>query len=383
MDRAEHNLRGVDLSPENAVLLHIGPHKTGTTTVQMAVDLARARLVRQGVAVPAESRHPRSAVLAATGGNGVPGEPPPDPAAWAALAQRTREASDRAVLSSEFFTSARPNRIPRIISELGGDRVQIVITLRPLIRILPSQWQQHLQNRMTLAYDEWLDKIFNRPSGRVGRRFWKRHDHAELVERWASIVGAQRITVVSPDPAEPADLLRLFESVLGVSAGTLRLSAPANRSLTLGEAELLRLVNIEAAARDWSDDQYAQMVRQCLVQPLASRMPAPDDESIKTPAWALAAGAERQAKVVESIANSGVHVVGDLDRLTRDEVRPRDPAADSLIPLTKLIAGFARRDAPVGSADTASTRDLIRIAAARSARSLVPARRSDRDLVSD
>jgi hypothetical protein len=217
----------------------------------------------------------------------------------------------------------------------------------------------------------------------VGRRFWKRHDHAGLVERWASIVGAQRVTVIAPDPADPADLLRSFEAVLGVSAGTLRLSAPANRSLTLGEAELLRLINTEAANRDWSDEQYAQMVRQRLVQPLAARMPAPDDESIRTPAWALAAGAERQAVVVESIAGSGVHVIGDLDRLTRDEVRPRDPAADPLITLSKLIAGFARRDAPIGSADTASTRDLIRIAAARSARSLVPARRSARDLISD
>jgi hypothetical protein len=383
MDRAEHNLRGVALSPDDAVLLHIGPHKTGTTTVQMALDQARARLCRQGVAVPAESRHPRSAVLAGTGGNGVPGEPPPDPAAWTELARRTRDGRGRAVLSSEFFTSARPKRIPVIISELGGDRVQIVITLRPLSRILPSQWQQHLQNRMTLTYDEWLEKVFHRPNGRVARRFWNRHDHAGLIDRWASIVGAQRVTVIAPDPGDPADLLRLFDTVLGVTTGTLRMSTPANRSLTLGEAEMLRLINTEAANREWSDEQYAQMVRQRLVQPLAARIPAPDDEPIKTPAWALAAAATRQADAVESIANRGVHVLGDLERLARDEVQPRDPAADPLITVSNLIAGFARRDAPVGSADTASTRDLIRIAAARSARSLAPARRSVGDLVSD
>lgn len=51
--------------PAGTRLLHIGPHKTGTTAVQGALFAAKERLPEYGVAFPAHSRHPVEAALAA------------------------------------------------------------------------------------------------------------------------------------------------------------------------------------------------------------------------------------------------------------------------------------------------------------------------------
>ena len=82
----------------------------------------------------------------------------PDITHWRKLARDVRgAASQRAVVSSEFFAGADQAAASRIIEDLGGEQVHVVVTLRPLARILPSQWQQYLQNGYCMPYLEWLD----------------------------------------------------------------------------------------------------------------------------------------------------------------------------------------------------------------------------------
>src|SRR6202050_5558353 len=68
-----------------ARVLHIGPHKTGTTMIQDALHLARERLAAQGVVSPGTGRQPLRAMLAVTGQPTLIGEPDPDMADWASL----------------------------------------------------------------------------------------------------------------------------------------------------------------------------------------------------------------------------------------------------------------------------------------------------------
>jgi hypothetical protein len=124
-------------------LLHIGPHKTGTTMIQDALHLARERLAAQGVVYPGTGRQPLRAMLAVTGQPTLLGEPEPDMADWALLVREVTAARDqRVVVSSEFLAQASDAAACRVVSDLGGPRVHVVVTLRPLTRILPSQWQQ-------------------------------------------------------------------------------------------------------------------------------------------------------------------------------------------------------------------------------------------------
>src|ERR687890_430374 len=57
--------------PAGTRLLHIGPHKTGTTTVQAAFHQNRAALAAQGVHYAGSTGHPRVAAMAAATGKAL------------------------------------------------------------------------------------------------------------------------------------------------------------------------------------------------------------------------------------------------------------------------------------------------------------------------
>lgn len=71
-----------------------------------------------------------------------------------------------------------------------------------------------------------------------------RHQHARLVERWAAVVGPERLTVIVPDESDPDMLLRSFEGLLALPHGVLRRrNWQENRSLSWDEVELVRRCN--------------------------------------------------------------------------------------------------------------------------------------------
>ncbi len=63
-------------------LLHIGPHKTGTTAVQGAFHIGRERLGTEGVFYPGQGRQPLWPILAITGQPALLGEPEPEISYW-------------------------------------------------------------------------------------------------------------------------------------------------------------------------------------------------------------------------------------------------------------------------------------------------------------
>ena len=63
-------------------LVHIGPHKTGTTAIQGALHLARERLAAEGVVYPGRGRQPLWPILAVTG-QPSPDEPRIETPGWA------------------------------------------------------------------------------------------------------------------------------------------------------------------------------------------------------------------------------------------------------------------------------------------------------------
>ena len=300
-------------------LLHIGPHKTGTTALQGAFHLARERLAAHGVVYASAGRSPVRATLAVTGRPAMLGEAQPDMAHWDKLVQDVRDAGDqRVVISSEFFDEAGDAVARRIVADLGGPRVHVVATLRPLARILPSQWQQYLQNGLRTPYLEWLDGILRKPlDGRPTPLFWQRHRHDKLIARWAAAAGAHNVIVIVVDGSDRLALLRTFESLLGLPAGLLVPADEAgNRSLTLAEAEVVRQLNEEFKRREWPGASYARFMRYGAVRQMKARRPLPGEPQIVTPAWALERAAEICAEMTRNIAALGVRVIGDLSALS-------------------------------------------------------------------
>ena len=180
-------------------------------------------MLAQGVRYAGRSRHSGTAVLAVTGRPSFQRDSGPPPMrSWDELAAEVRNAAEpRVLLSSEFFADAEADRIPRIVEDLGREHIHVVVTLRPLARILASQWQQYVQSFMRLSYGGWLDGVLNQPRGAVTPTFWRRHRQDELIERWAEVVGAGNVTAVVIDEHDHDHVLRVFEALLGLRSGTL------------------------------------------------------------------------------------------------------------------------------------------------------------------
>ena len=316
--------------PAGTRLLHIGPHKTGTTAIQSAFHRNRPSLAEQGVYYAGSQRQPMQAVHAVTRRPSpyADGKVPPM-RRWSALVGEVRRAgADRVVISSEGFADAEEEAVRKVVADFDANRVQVVVTLRPLVELLPSQWQQQLQSGLTMDYESWLQAVFNEPDHRVSRTFWQRHQHDELIRRWAGIAGAANVTAIVGDPADREGLLRTFESLLRLRAGTL-VPEPdlTNRSLTEAEAEAVRAFNVSFRAEGLGTPLHAKVMRFGAAELLKRREPSPDEPRIRTPGWALRRGAEIGGEIARGIDASGVRVIGDVARLAPEPVVQEEPTA--------------------------------------------------------
>lgn len=322
------------LLPPSARLVHIGPHKTGTTSLQRSLHRSRDTLHQHGVHYAGPSPQPIIATLAVTGGPGRKGDRKPKPEDWTRLTDEIRDAGDqRVVLSSEFFDHADDEAARRVVHDVTGGPIHVVVTLRPIGKIIPSQWQQWVQNGRRTPYVEWLRSLFPEPPEESTERlFWHRHSHGEQVRRWADAVGPENLTVIVADDADPDLLSHTFESMVGLPEGVLDRTEVSNRSLTLAETEMVRQVNQYFVDHNWSggwsEAVHANLMREgALRQMKVKRQPAPGEARVTTPAWALTRANERGARDIEIIESTGVRVIGDLPSLASVPVGDADESA--------------------------------------------------------
>jgi hypothetical protein len=348
------------LVPVQSLLVHIGPHKTGTTALQSAFHAARDFLEAYGVRYAGQDRQPLRAVSALIGKSQRIGEPPPSMFHWDRLAGEINDATEpRVVMSCESFADADAD-IPLVLADTFKSRqMHVAVTLRPLPRIFPSAWQQYVQNGMTMSYPKWLTHIFDEPDAPRSQRFWWRHDHGALVARWVDVVGPDNLTVVVADETRKGMLLRSFEALTGLPDGLLQPEPGLqNRSLSYGEAELHRRLNLAFKENGWSEVEYAKLIRHGMVANLQrTYTPGPEAPRLVTPRWAVDRAAAAGAASAERISALGVRVIGDLGSLgvataadiaNSETVSP--PVSLPMKAVTQAVIGViigSRTDAPI------------------------------------
>lgn len=311
--------------PAGTRLLHIGAPKTGTTSIQAAqVQLRAGAVPGHAVSIPGTPLDQARAALAvlnrstgwARDSSVVPTRN------WDKLVERVRSAPGTVFVSSEFLCEADRPTIRRIAAELADGDVRVVLTLRPLSRILPSAWQQYLKGGHELPYSRWLKSVLaDPPKASVTPSFWARHDQGAVIERWAGELGADRLTVIVLDPGDRGLLLRSFDSLLGLPVGTLATmpTGQQNRSMSAAEAELFRQVNIALRRNRLPYDDYANLIRYGAIMRTVERVvPGAGSAALVTPEWALNRAVElgtEYAQRIESLRPAGLTVIGDLERL--------------------------------------------------------------------
>jgi hypothetical protein len=304
--------------PVRGVLLHIGPPKTGTTAVQEASNAARSSMLEQGVRYGGPGQQPSTAAFAVIGRKHASTGMVPSMYHWHQLRKEVVNAREQRVfVSSEFLAAATSDQAARIVRDLGGDRVQIAVTLRPLTKILASRWQQNVQEGTALPYSEWLTAVLRDPDSDFYKRFWLRQQHADLIDRWVNVVGPGRVTVLVADDENRNDLLRGIEQLLGLRAETLVPPVTSlNRSLTAAEVESIRLFNVAYRAAKLPVSLRYKLMSRGGAELLKRRTVEQGEPRIVTPAWAVEEARVIAQKMVTQIAASGVHIIGDLTKLT-------------------------------------------------------------------
>ncbi|MFT4123691.1 MAG: hypothetical protein QM635_07665 [Microbacteriaceae bacterium] len=334
-------LTTIDPIPEGSVLLHIGPPKTGSTSLQEALFQNRDRLLAEhGVHYPPTTRHPRPAYAAVSYEVLPTRYHPSDIKRWDRLAAAVRSSpGKRIVLSSETVSNASTEQARRIVEDLGG-RVSIAISLRPLSQLLASRWQQHVKEQMTLSYPNWLRQVFDENSEiRFARQFWHRYRIDDVAARWAPVIGEENITLVVLDPADRGRLFGSFEALLDLPAGALTTEqGTLNTSIPYPTVEVMRRFNRRFNRAGLPRQYYVRSVEQSGIDTLmtspaifAERLP------IGTPDWAIERANAEQQRMNEALRATDVGVIGDLDTL----IAPATTRAATGVPDTVPVEAAA------------------------------------------
>jgi hypothetical protein len=203
------------------IVLHIGPHKTGSTSIQGFMGQHARTLAQHGVIYPEIGR-------ARAGGHyGLKAEVRDrnsDLPGWQALAALARQCpNDRIVVSCEGFENLNDHQIGAIAHSLQGQEVLVIGYFRDYGGLIQSQYLQLSRIcRNVRDFDGFFD-AYLADHERVFSRF----------ERWAQAFGwgQMRMRLFDRSLLVGGDVVEDFLRALGTSRTALKIEAGGQRNL--------------------------------------------------------------------------------------------------------------------------------------------------------
>lgn len=324
------------------VYLHVGLYKTGTTTIQGALVATRERLAADGVLYPDDQRAQRLAAYDLLGQR-VGGE---DRGEAAGALARLRDLvvahpGPTVVVSEEELSLARPRHARRLVRELDGHRVFVVVGARDMARTLVSAWQQTIVNGGTTSWRDFIASVRGEEGAppSEGMSFHWRHDLLRVVDTWASAVPRENIRLVTVPPrgSPGTTLLTRFAEAAGLPASWPGIEQAA-RNVSLGSAELEVVRRLNESVADRLNTAQHRFVIEAGIR---SRLAGATSRPLALPGehlpWARAYG-ERLVAAVEA---RGIEVHGDLADLVPALVPPTGPELDQVADIELLAATHA------------------------------------------
>jgi hypothetical protein len=331
------------LLPSGAILVHVGPFKTGSSSLQMALHTRRREILELGVHYPGSAyRHLRP--IAAVMGRGPRGVPSVPAQEWDELVADIRQVgAPRTVVSSEGLSTAGAKTVARVVDDLGADRVHVVRVERRLDRLLPSAWQERVKSsNETRSYDRFLDAVLSADptdSQDKSASFWVAHSLERFLGRWQPVLPDDHIHVVVAEEGNPRATSGVFERLLGLPEGMLDPLQRPNSSMTWERVELCRRLNEVFDERGWSDRLRRRVLQGAIVNGLRDSPPSPYD--VRIPAVSgdhLRRTAELSAGRIELLRAAAFDVIGDPEatRVPADG-GPSPDAATPAVPTSIAI----------------------------------------------
>ena len=230
------------------VLFHIGPHKTGTTSIQLCL-LAwfGGETPRVPVWYPEPPvKGPGHAYLSSD--ELLQGQPLEEMRNVVAAA--VAAGVETLVLSAEDFSYADSRRISDYATILAGHEVVLIYGQMPLRSRVGSLWKELVKHGATEPWREYSPTLLALPTLRSG-----------VLTQYAEGLNPSRIAIVCSQPLEPAPLLinRCLQAMELPSsdppAGLM--DRHRNQSLSRFETEMLRLINLVGKVLPrWPSDRF-------------------------------------------------------------------------------------------------------------------------------
>jgi hypothetical protein len=346
------------------VSVHIGASKTGTSSLQRGLWQSVEQLGAAGIGIPLPGRVPHVRRLLRPLGwlTGSGFVLPLDNEKLDGLQRRlTRTEGARLLISNEDLCEAGPDQIDALggVLRRAGLEPEVVLTVRNLASVLPSEWQQFLKHRLTTPYPTFLEEVRDR-RGAAAAHFWTRQDYVAIAERWARLCGPARfhVVVVPPMAEDPDAVFRFFAEAVGFPQRALRVPrSDVNASLGYVEAEVYRRLNIALGDRlvDF-EKEYQPAVRRVLLKGVLARKAS---GRITLPVehvdW-VREEADRQRK---ELLAGGYTVHGSLDALVppAEVAKPLPEVTEQQVADAAIatLAKFAVRTFQAGETEAAET----------------------------
>ena len=240
----EASASGTPRQDKLKLVLHVGPHKTGTTSLQWALYKQYAARGPRKLWYPTPLSKPPGHAVAAHASLGFGGTQPllQD---WIDEAQAS--VCETLIVSAEALCAAYPDKIGMLASQLTLCDVQLVLTLSPICRRSLSLWQGKLKHRFDQPLNAAREEMLQAPGLA-----------ADLTQAFADTFASAKVSVIVVDRKAPLDLYRHFASATGIPLEAPKESSQlvANRSLGRIEAEMVRSFNLNLAHLDLDQDKY-------------------------------------------------------------------------------------------------------------------------------
>jgi hypothetical protein len=341
-------MMGGTMKSRPTLILHIGPMKTGTTSLQFALHRSRKLLASHGIRYLADYLHGNSntAALGLIGPDGLTqGEwhywdrREDD---WKRLRQQLLDPKTQlTVVSGEAFAECDDHAISRLRAELSAYDVHLVLTLRRLSALVPSVWQESAKRRPYPSLSEFSDRLLSREVGdEISNRFWRCQEHDMLIRRWQLNLQPTKTTIIIPDKSEPNLLLSAFATVMGIpkdAASELVNAAKfyKNRSRTAEEMALRQKLFKQLQESGLMDS--ARIYSQRMVHSGEDRVPLLDEHDISLDNSARKEWLPIEKRMVSALRDLKVQSIGDIGSLVSPSVSLHEVDGQSRLSVDGLL----------------------------------------------
>jgi hypothetical protein len=175
------------------IIIHIGPAKTGTSSLQEALFQSRETLLQHGYDFPGFGRHEKMPLL--PGHHGIPDRLRRAEEVPAGVLENLALINDdrTLVFSSENFAHVSQKAVQILADSLGTEDIAVVYYVRRWDHLLPSVWQELVKHGDSRPYLEFLNAQTSAPLASPYLNY------TSVLDNWSKVLGLRNIRIFSYD----------------------------------------------------------------------------------------------------------------------------------------------------------------------------------------